>query len=614
MLKRQNSIKFVLAVSLMAALWGCGTQPRSASQAPQPLSSTALQSSQQSPTFYLDAAAKATDAETRQRYLLQAAQAYINTNQLKAASEILDALRGSLVNVPELQAQHRYLQALVLEQKGMLADALYQLKYVSSWPLADWQWRDYYQLRASLYAKTKRPAEQVRELCQLSQYLSSDENTELNRQIWSLLNGLQEETLEYYIQQGGEATYLGWLKLAYLAKHYAVDPSSLVSQLGRWQSANPGHPAAMQLPQDLQGALSTKPYHPQKIAVLLPLTGERAKVAEPLKNGITANYLDDPDSNVELQFYDTATGAAAAYQAALTAGADFVIGPLLQNSVQQVIEFKATHNSQPNAAPLPPQLFLNNADVLSNNQDDFYFALSPVQEAIDAVQRMYQDGIEQPLLLASDDAIGHRMAESFNLNWQQLTNKPAEIHYFTNDKMRQTVQDSLGVTDSEARIDAVKKLLGTHVKADFRSRSDIDAIYMICSAHDLTLLKSFIDVNFSVFAEPAKLYTSSRARQDDSRQIVQELNKITISDIPWLMESNGSSNLASLWPSWGNPQKRLYAMGFDALSLVNKLAQMRAFPGYQLSGHTGLLSVSKDGVINRQLKWGQYNHGVLRSN
>jgi hypothetical protein len=31
------------------------------------------------------------------------------------------------------------------------------------------------------------------------------------------------------------------------------------------------------------------------------------------------------------------------------------------------------------------------------------------------------------------------MAESFNVSWQSLTNEAAEVHYFSADKMRDTV-------------------------------------------------------------------------------------------------------------------------------------------------------------------------------
>jgi len=171
----------------------------------------------------------------------------------------------------------------------------------------------------------------------------------------------------------------------------------------------------------------------------------------------------------------------------------------------------------------------------------------------------------------------------------------------------------LGVKDSQARISRMRDLLGSRLESDFRSRQDIDAIYMISGSQDLALLKPFLDVNFSVFSEPVTLYTTSRSRlESESAQSAQELNNLIISDVPWLMQSNSETQMVSeLWSGWNNSQKRLYVMGFDALELVNRLAQMRAFPGYQFMGRSGALSVKPNGVIERQLSWGKYTQGKL---
>lgn len=626
MLKSQNIIKPTIAVLLLVSLWGCGSSPSQPTAITESVTSS-LATADATPTAYMAQAAKATTPLQQQRLLLLAAKAYLNNNQPESAAEILASLQKNLLAEPELQAEYRYLRARVLEQQGRFGDALAKLQFSSEWQLPQWQWNNYHQMRVRLYEKTKQPMLQARELSDWSQYLSAKDAQNLYQQIWTLLKSQPENALEAQASKSHDVMYLGWLQLAYLAKHYAVDPASLVSHLDSWQKANPSHPAALQLPADLQRALSTKPYHPQRIAVLLPLSGERADIAEPLRQGIVAAYLAEPDENISLNFYDTAAGADHAYQQALQNGADFIIGPLLPNEVDQVLKLQqppvaepqtaaVAPTSQPNvvvtAQPKPPELFLNHTSRLVINKDNYYFALSPTQESADAAQRMYQDGIERPLLLVSDDNIGRRMAESFNVSWQSLTNEAAEVHYFSADKMRDTVQDALGVSDSQTRINQIKNLLGNQIKADFRSRRDIDAIYMICSNQSLPLLKPYIDVNFSVFAEPVPIYTSSRARQDDSHQTVQELNNITMSDIPWLLQNSADSNVAALWPSWGNTQKRLYAMGYDSLQLVNKLAQMRAFPGYQFNGRTGQLSVDSDGVLNRQLKWGRYWHGVLR--
>ncbi|MFQ6371943.1 penicillin-binding protein activator [Shewanella sp. YIC-542] len=624
MLKSQNLIKPTIAVLLLASLWGCASGPTQP-VAPSDRQAISLQTATQAPAAYLAQAAKASNAQHRQRLMLLAAKAYLDDNQTTSAAEILNALQHEQRTDAELMAQYRYLQARVLEQQGQLGEALGQLQFQSQWQLPQWQWNDYHQMRARLYEKTKQPLLQAKELSFWSQYLPATAAQQQYQQIWRLLKPLPETQLEQQANHSSDALYRGWLQLAYLAKHYAVDPASLISHLSQWQRLNPSHPAALQLPQDLHRALNTKPYHPRQIAVLLPLSGPRAELAAPLRQGIIAAYLAEPDENVSINFYDTAKGADTAYQQALTQGSDFIIGPLLPNEVDKILALQppklppqtpATAATAPMPAPqsltAPPELFLNHTAKMVVDQDKYYFALSPTQESADAAQRMYQDGIERPLLLVSNDNIGRRMAESFNASWQSLTDEAAEVHYFAPDNMRDTVQTALGVSDSQHRIKQLRSVLGSQIKADFRSRRDIDAIYMICSNQALPLLKPYIDVNFSVFAEPVPIYTSSRARQHDNRQTVQELNNITISDIPWLLQHDGDSTVATLWPTWGSTQKRLYAMGFDALQLVNKLAQMRAFPGYQFSGRTGLISVDNDGVLNRQLQWGKYRHGVLR--
>ncbi|QYJ97900.1 penicillin-binding protein activator [Shewanella alkalitolerans] len=626
MLKRLNTTKLISAAVLATVLFGCAT-------APTPVKETSTQVSlvnaTQSPAEYLANAKQATDAEQKNRLMLLAAHAFINQGDTGNASKTLAAVKPNLVNKPEILAEHRYLSARVLEQTANYDQALAQLNYPSKWRLANWQMVSYHQLKARLFQLSKSPIEQAKELTLLATYLPNAEASEVNDEIWGILQPLHEQTLLAFSQDSSNPIFAGWLQLAYVAKHYAIDPQQLVQQLGNWQQDNPGHPGAKKLPTDLERALNTKPYKPKKIAVLLPLTGPRAAIADTVKQGIISSYLTNPDDSVSVNFFDTAQGAELAQQQAIAAGADFIIGPLLQSEVESLMQAEAKASQQADGQQQPgsqaqaqaqvqpkvPQLFLNHVDSFTPSNDQFFFALSPTDEAVDAAQKLYNDGIEKPLLLASDDAVGRRMAEAFNGKWQELTHEAAEIHYYKRgDEMKVTVQKSLGVIDSKERIARIKALLGNKIEADFRSRRDIDAIYMIASSQDLPLLKPFIDVNFSVFAEPVPLYTTSRSRiESQSRTAAQELNNLTISDIPWLIETNAeTAEVARLWPTWGNSQKRLYVMGFDALQLVSKLAQMRALPGYQYSGRSGLLSVSPDGTINRQLSWGRYQRGNLR--
>ncbi len=631
MLKRLNSTKFISIAILSAVLFGCGTPttPVKTEKTEVSLSAVTQASSQ-----YLALAANEKNRETRDKYVLLAAHALLNEGNANAADKTLKSIAQDITQKPELLAEHKYLSARVLEVISTYNHALEVLNFPSNWQLPNWQWVSYYQFKARLYQQINQPIEQVRQLSLLTQYLPATQSYEVNDEIWRSLQPINEQTLLNFKDDRSNPIFAGWVQLAYIAKHYAINPNDLVHQLGSWQQLNPTHPAAAKLPTDLEKALNTKPYQPKNIAVLLPLTGSRAVVANVVKQGIIANYMATADDSVSVKFFDTATGAQAAYQQAVTAGAEFIIGPLLQSEVEQLQNMMpesaandATELTTASRAITPaavpdtevtksiPQLYLNHIDDFIPQDDKFFFALSPTDEAIDAAQRLYNDGIEQPLLLVSNDAVGHRMAESFSEAWQTLTQKPAEIHYYdAGDKMKVTVQKALGVIDSKERIARIKAILTPKIEADFRSRRDIDAIYMISASRDLLLLKPFIDVNFSVFAEPVPLYTTSRSRvESNSRETASELNNLTISDIPWLISPNTETRMVNeLWPKWSNSRKRLYIMGYDALDLVGKLAQMRALPGYQFSGRSGVLSVQPDGTLNRQLSWGRYQRGNLR--
>ncbi|ABV85580.1 penicillin-binding protein activator [Shewanella pealeana] len=622
MLKRLNTTKFISIAILSAVLFGCGTTsaPVKTEKTEVSLSSVTKPSSQ-----YLALAANEKNKETQDKYVLLAAHAFINEGNASAADKALKSIAQDISQKPELLAEHIYLSARVLEMTSTYDHALQVLKYPSNWKLPNWQWVSYYQFKAHLYQQVNQPIDQVRQLSLLSQYLPAAEAHEVNDTIWRSLQQINEQTLLSFSDDRSNPIFAGWVQLAYIAKHYAVDPNDLVRHLGSWQQLNPNHPAAAKLPTDLEKALNTQPYQPKNIAVLLPLTGSRAVVANTVKQGILANYMAMGDDDVTLNFFDTATGAQAAYQQAVAAGAEFIIGPLLQSEVEQLQSMTPTAETvsatSPSAPIAPianktiPQLFLNHIDSFTADPDKFFFALSPTDEAIDAAQRLYNDGIKQPLLLVSNDAVGHRMADSFDNAWQKLTNNAAEIHYYDGgDKMKVTVQKALGVIDSKERIARIKAILTPKIEADFRSRRDIDAIYMISASQDLVLLKPFIDVNFSVFADPVPLYTTSRSRvEGNSRNTAEELNNLTISDIPWLLTPNTETQMVNeLWPSWSNSRKRLFIMGYDALDLVGKLAQMRALPGYQFSGRSGMLSVQPDGTLNRQLSWGRYQRGNLR--
>ncbi|MBT1445335.1 penicillin-binding protein activator [Shewanella sp. JM162201] len=607
MLKSRNQLKLAGVALFLSLLAGCGSSPKS--DISQPQNVVSLVKVEHSSSHYLTQAQQTDNLQNRSRLQLLAAHAMLNEGNPQGAGQLLASIKDTLAQDTEIQAEFRFLTAKTLEQSGDNAAALQTLVYPSHWKLPDWQWVSYHQLRAYLFKAQKQPLEQVRELSELGKYLSATEAAEVSDQIWQLLAPVNEDTLEAQLNSAASPMYKGWLQLAFIAKHYAVDPQTLVRYLGDWQRQNPYHPAAQKLPADLDRALHAKPYTARNIAVLLPLSGNTASAGYAIKQGIVAGYLAANNASLNVNFYDSAANPVAAYQQALSEGAEFVIGPLLPSAIE------AIEALPPSGGPVVPKLYLNQLSNFTPGLDKFFFSLSPSEEASDAAERLYRDGVEKPLLLASADPAGRRMAEAFNQTWMKQTQDQAEVHYFEQgNEMKLTVQRALGVIDSQARIARMKEVAGRKIEADYRSREDVDAIYMIASPKEIQLLKPFIDVSFSVFADPVPMYTSSRARpQDNTHQVPQEFNNVMVSDIPWLMElSDESREVNALYPNWNNGQKRLFIMGWDALDLVGKLAQMRSFPGYQFEGRGGVLSVAPNGVIKRQLSWGKIERGVLR--
>lgn len=75
---------------------------------------------------------------------------------------------------------------------------------------------------------------------------------------------------------------------------------------------------------------------PVKLGVLLPLSGNLATASAPVRDGLLAGYYAETRRRPELRFFDTAgtaAGANAAYDKAVGAGVDYVVGPLGRDEV-----------------------------------------------------------------------------------------------------------------------------------------------------------------------------------------------------------------------------------------------------------------------------------------
>ena len=145
---------------------------------------------------------------------------------------------------------------------------------------------------------------------------------------------------------------------------------------------------------------------PVKLAVLLPLSGNLATAAAPVRDGLLAGYYGERRRRPEIQFYDTAgtaAGATAAYARATAEGADFVVGPLGRDEVSALFQ-------QPELAT--PMLVLNRGTVAPPD-GKAGFSLAPEDDGIAAAEYVLARERKTALIIEGSDDNGRRASQAF---------------------------------------------------------------------------------------------------------------------------------------------------------------------------------------------------------
>ena len=415
----------------------------------------------------------------------------------------------------------------------------------------------------------------------------------------------------------------GWYALAYLYQRYQLRPNQLLRSLDDWKSRYPDHPAISFIPTQLTDLPELSPYQPENIAVLLPLSGRFKQQGEAIQYGLLHAYYKQQKNRTTLampapkfHFYDTQSQGIEQITAQFQEQKiDFVIGPLLKNKVEEFL---------PLAQRLPvlalnsfPKQQLTEDPETENRQIAWHYAfpLSPEEEAKQAARLIFAKQHKKPLLLAPDSDYGQRIAQAFNQQWTVLSrnnNSQVETYFFNNkEKLAPFIARILQTDKSKRRITQMKVITGLPLKTKERSRRDIDAIYIISKRDELLMLKPFIDVAISPFAETIPLYASSRSHLRDNQN--KELSKLTFSDSPFLLgiENKTLQEIQRAWTKQSFTILRLFALGFDSYQLVERLMQLQSTENSSYQGLVGQLSLDPTNTVQAKLSWAQYQRGKL---
>jgi outer membrane PBP1 activator LpoA protein len=178
--------------------------------------------------------------------------------------------------------------------------------------------------------------------------------------------------------------------------------------------------------------------------------------------------------------------------------------------------------------------------------------------------------------------------------------------------MQDELKASLDVHLSQERINQLKVRMRQNIKTEARNRRDIDMIYLVGSPKDSRLLKPYIDVNISPFAELVPIFSSSRSHGANTNESDnRDLSGLVFTEIPWLLPSKQQNRSLvqtskQLWPKRTESLEKIFAMGFDSYALASKLPAMKQLPYVRHYGQTGTLKLNDDNILTRSLLWGRY--------
>lgn len=596
---------------LLGLLAGCSVAP--VRQVPQGQAAQALQLEQQgqfvqAARAYESLAATAQGA-LRNEYLVSAAEAWWQAHQGTQAWKLLGEVPAQGLS-PELNARVELLKAEMDFSAHHAQTALTHLQFPLA-ALPDPLKALTLLLRAQIEASLNNLVAAVTDLSNRDAALGGNRdaihaNHEL---IWQTISQSHAPLNVTRLPTNTPSVVRGWLTLGSLMRNIWQQPRNLLQQLQAWQAEFPNHPAAQDIVPQLIASQKAFTTYPTQVAVLLPLSGQYQSVADALRDGLLTAYfqLANHGGAPAVVFYDaggTAAGAQSAYRQAVAAGANIVVGPLIKDAVSGI----AALGSLP-----VPVLALNTLDTKQTLPAHlFQFGLPPEGEAEQVADRLVAEGLTRGAALVPQSDWGKRVYNAFATRFQQLggTLLGTQIYNPGASDFSVPIQRLLNLNDSQYRENQLQAVLGQSLQFEARRRQDIQFIFLAANSADAKLIRPELRFYHAI---NVPVYSTSQVF-DPGEPADTDLDGITFDDMPWTLETSGaaattSKTVASLWPNSFAANSRLYALGFDAWRLVPLLYKGQPFTT-SVQGMTGLLSMTPEGVVHRQLDWATFKNGL----
>ncbi|PNS09271.1 penicillin-binding protein activator [Solilutibacter silvestris] len=316
---------------------------------------------------------------------------------------------------------------------------------------------------------------------------------------------------------------------------------------------------------------------PLKVGVLLPLSGNLAVAAAPVRDGFMAGYYNERRRRPEIRFYDSSAGANVAYGKALADGADYVVGPLSREGVSELFA----------KSPLKvPVLALNQSDA-KTPAGSLSFALSPEDEAEAIAQVQLSSGIRKAIVIAGADATQKRAASAFQGYFNDHGGKAAAAIVYTGG-------------DGFA----------TDVQKAAQTLGGIDGVFIALKGDQIAAMAPKLA---ATPAANARRFASSQILLGIGKGDDSALDGIVFPTEAWNVRKTAlapaASSLATLSPTARGAASRLFAFGYDAWLITAYPEHLNSGREGGVHGATGDLHVDRDGNIARVPGWSVFRQG-----
>jgi uncharacterized protein len=313
---------------------------------------------------------------------------------------------------------------------------------------------------------------------------------------------------------------------------------------------------------------------PVKLAVLLPLSGNLATAAAPVRDGFLTGYYGESRRRPEVNFYDTSTGAIAAYDRAVAEGNDFVVGPLGRDEVGALF----------NRGTLQvPVLALNRAQV-QPPAGNASFSLSPEDEGIGAAEFLLDRGARRVFVVSSEDETQRRAVNA-------LRERLAERGGIVTDIVSEGVADFAPFAAKQGGIDAIFLAVRGGVARQLMPRLALAGL-----------------------AGKPRVATSQLLSGTGKAEEDRVLDGIAFPSESWNTRGvrglPSPASAAAMLPNAKGPAARLFAFGFDAW-LITAYLERLATSADGINGATGVLRIDGFGNVQRTPGWSTFSNGIV---